>query len=319
MQMYYKVRRGWLRAVDGVSFSVEKGKALGIVGESGCGKSSVSFTILRLLPSNAKIFGGQVLFEGQDLMKLSEEAMRKIRWKKISMIFQAAVNALNPVQKIGDQLIEALQTHEEVSNEEAKQKVKELFKLVGLQAERIGNYPHEFSAGMRQRAIIAMSLICNPSLIIADEPTSALDVIIQDQIMRDIKRLQKERDITMMLISHDLALIMANCEKMTVMYAGHIMETGPQTAIYETPSHPYTCALLSSTPTIRGSGRKLIALKGTPPSLVTPPIGCRFEPRCLYAKDICKNELPEKIEVEKGHYSRCHFAKELDLRGWRKS
>lgn len=318
LEMHYHIKAGWVRAVDNISFSLEQGDALGIVGESGCGKSSLAFTILKLLPKNGHIMGGNVFFDGQDLLKLSDEEIRAVRWKKVSMIFQAAMNALNPVQKVGDQLIEALQAHEEVDEETAKNRVKELFELVEILPSRMYNYPHEFSAGMKQRAIIAMSLICNPDLIIADEPTSALDVIVQDQIMQDIKELQIKYNIAMILISHDLALIAEFCEKLAVMYAGKIFELASTESIFENTSNPYTNALLSSVPNIKGTSRKLISLPGKPPSLLTPPHGCRFEPRCKYAKEVCKQSPPEMVEVEAGHYSRCHLAKELDLKEWRK-
>jgi peptide/nickel transport system ATP-binding protein len=313
LEMHYKVRRGLVRAVDDVSFSLEMGETLGVVGESGCGKSSLAFSILRLLPKNGKIVDGQVLFQGTDLTKLPEEEMRAIRWKKISMIFQAAMNALNPVQKVGDQLIEALQIHEDMDRDEAYKRVEELFQLVGLETSRAYNYPHEFSAGMKQRAIIAMSLVCTPELVIADEPTSALDVIVQDQIVQDMKDLQKKINVSMMMISHDLALVAEACEKISVMYGGKVMELAYTADIFRDTRNPYTRALLRSTPSIRGSMHKLASLEGTPPSLVDPLPGCRFEPRCVYAKEICRKELPDLKEVEDTHFSRCHFAEDLEF------
>jgi peptide/nickel transport system ATP-binding protein len=309
LTLHYKTTKGMVQAVDKVSFSLDKGESIGLVGESGCGKSSVAMSIMKLMPSNAVIMGGEVLFEGEDILGMDEEEVRKLRWKEISMVFQAAMNALNPVISVGDQIIEAIQAHSQVSEDEAWERVRELYKLVGLDPGRGKSYPHEYSGGMKQRAIIAMSLACSPDLIIADEPTTALDVIMQDQIIQEIVELQGQLDTAMIYISHDISVIAETCGKTGVMYAGKIVEYSDTDSLFYDTLHPYTKALLSSYPSIKGKIRRLDPIPGEPPNLLNPPSGCRFCPRCPESQGVCESQEPEYLEVKKGHFVACHFAK----------
>lgn len=306
LKMSYQTSKGSISAVDNVSFRIERGETMGLVGESGCGKTSLGMCIMKLLPENARITNGKILFDGEDIVPKTEEEMRTIRWEGVSMIFQAAMNSLNPVYKVGDQIIEAILTHDNMSKEEAREKVGDLYRLVGLSPERMKNYPHEYSGGMRQRAIIAMALACDPKFIIADEPTTALDVIVQDQIIDEIINLQKKLNMTMMYISHDISVIAETCNKIGVMYAGNIIEYTDTLALFDNPLHPYTKALMSSFPSIEGPKKELKPVPGEPPNLLNPPKGCRFYPRCSYAEEICKKENPEFIEIEKDHFLACH-------------
>lgn len=306
LKMSYQTSKGSISAVDNVSFRIKRGETMGLVGESGCGKTSLGMCIMKLLPENARITNGKILFDGEDIVPKTEEEMRTIRWEGVSMIFQAAMNSLNPVYKVGDQIIEAILTHDNMSKEEAREKVGDLYRLVGLSPERMKNYPHEYSGGMRQRAIIAMALACDPKFIIADEPTTALDVIVQDQIIDEIINLQKKLNMTMMYISHDISVIAETCNKIGVMYAGNIIEYTDTLALFDNPLHPYTKALMSSFPSIEGPKKELKPVPGEPPNLLNPPKGCRFYPRCSYAEEICKKENPEFIEIEKDHFLACH-------------
>jgi len=310
LKMYYKTLRGYVKAVDDVTFRVEKGDALGLAGESGCGKTSVALTILRLLPSNARVINGGIMFEGEDILKMSKERFRKeIRWKKLSVIFQGAMNALNPVRKIGDLISEAILTHKDVSKEKALDLAGKSLDLVGIGAERIERYPHELSGGMKQRTMIAMALVCNPHLVIADEPTTALDVLIQAQVLKVMKELRQKLNLSMILISHDLSIIAETCNKCAIMYAGKIVEYGDISSIFKNPLHPYTKKLMSAFPSIFGKKRKLGFIPGFPPNLLNPPSGCRFHPRCPYAVEVCKKKEPKSIQVDKEHYVACHNIK----------
>ncbi len=306
LKVYYYSLRGIVKAVDNVSFRVNRGETLGLAGESGCGKSTLGFAILRLVPSPGRIVAGKILFDGVDLVKLPEDKLRKeFRWKRISMIFQGAMNALNPVRTIGDQIAEAITVHEpNVTKEEALKRAEELLAMVGIDPKRVKSYPHELSGGMKQRVVIAMALALNPDLVIADEPTTALDVVVQAQIMNLLKRLKRERNMALILISHDLALIAEIADRVAIMYAGKIVEQGPSDVIYESPQHPYTQLLLRSIPRLKGS-KELVWIPGQPPDLRTPPPGCRFHPRCPYAMDICKKEEPPVVEIEPDHYVAC--------------
>ncbi len=328
LSIHYKIRTGWVYAVDDVSFTINRGETMGLVGESGCGKTTTGYGIIQLLANNAYIKeGSQVLFDGTDLVTLSTEPskkyegyrriieyhpeMRKFRWKRISMIFQGAMNAFNPVFKVGDQIIEAILTHENITYEEARKRVERLYKLVGIPVDRIDNYPHEYSGGMKQRAMIAMALALNPDLIIADEPTTALDVVTQDRILGEMARLQKKHNLTMILITHDVSVVAEMAHKISVMYAGHLVEFGTAREIFKETANPYTEALMKAFPNIRGEKKRLQAIPGSPPDLSNPPKGCRFAPRCPYAKDRCLEEKPPLVEISPGHVSRCHFAEEL--------
>lgn len=314
LKMYYRSEKLFLRAVDGISFDLDKGRTLGIVGESGCGKSSVALSILRSLPENGKIVGGRILFDDENILSMPlEEFRRKIRWKRISMIFQGAMNVLDPVYKVGDQLIDVLRLHENISKSEARKKVESSFELVRLSPSRMNNYPHEFSGGMKQRAIIAMSLLCNPDLVIADEPTTALDVLVKDQIIGEMEDLQRRLGISMIYISHDMSAVYETCEKIAVIYAGKIIETAETRDLFRKAAHPYTIGLLRAIPNIHGPLRNIISLPGDPPNLLNPPQGCRFEPRCPRAESICRDKDPPQIRLSKDHYSLCHFAEDPTL------
>jgi len=309
LTLHYGVTKGAVQAVDKVSLSLDRGESLGIVGESGCGKSSVAMAIMKLMPPNAVIVGGEILFKGENILLKNDEEIRRIRWKEISMVFQAAMNALNPVISVADQIIEAIQAHDDVSETEAWEKVKELYELVGLDPSRGKSYPHEYSGGMKQRAIIAMSLACSPDLIIADEPTTALDVIMQDQIIQEIVALQDRLDMAMIYISHDISVIAETCGKTGVMYAGKIVEYADTDSLFYDTLHPYTKALLSSYPSIKGKVKRLNPIPGEPPNLLEPPVGCRFYPRCPEKEEMCENQEPEFLEVKKGHFVACHLVK----------
>ena len=439
VRVRYRTKKGDVRAVDDVSFTLERGEALGLVGESGCGKTTLALALMRLLPDNAYLPGAspllegpegvrdwpgflsrlrelgeaprptagrqlwtllpeeirgylthrsrgedlsahqtrrflealndairrpefvspelwaalpsevredeeitlliarreekgaslrevaelnrallerefpeivpqaKVLFRGENLLILSEEEMRRVRWKGIAMVFQAAMNSLNPVYRVGDQIIEAIRTHSEddFSIEEARAKVAELFELVGLNPKRMNDYPHEYSGGMRQRAVIAMALACDPAIIIADEPTTALDVIIQDRILRRLDKIREQLNMGVIYISHDIAVIAEVSHKVGIMYAGNLVEVGPTVAIFKNPHHPYTAALMSAFPSIKGEKHELTTIAGEPPNLLKPPPGCRFHPRCPYATAECREKAPSLETFEEGHRAAC--------------
>lgn len=300
--------RGVAPAVDGVSFSVKKGRILGIVGESGSGKSVTSLSVMRLLQEPAgKIMGGQILFEGQDLTKLTDKQMCKIRGRQIAMVFQEPMTALNPVYTVGEQISEIYVVQKKMKKKEAWQKATEMLRMVGIPSPetRMRVYPHQMSGGMRQRVVIAMALACDPELIIADEPTTALDVTIQAQILRLMKQLKEKTGASIMLITHDLGVIRQMSDDVIVMYCGQIVESGTVEQIFHHMSHPYTKGLLESIPTLKGDGNRLKAIDGMVPSLYDLPQGCRFHPRCPYATERCAKECPELRQVEPGHSTRC--------------
>jgi peptide/nickel transport system ATP-binding protein len=306
---YYRVMRGYVKAVEKCSFNIEKGEALGLAGESGCGKTTIALSLLRILPPGGKIIGGKIFLDGTDILQLNEDEMRReVRWKKISLVFQGAMNAMNPVVKVKDQIIEAIQLHEpHVSKKEAEERVSKLFELVGIEPSRAENYPFEFSGGMRQRAMIAMAISCNPELLIADEPGTALDVIVQAQVLKLLEELKEKLNMSLMLISHDLSLIAEICEKTAIMYAGNIVEIGDSVSIFKNPQHPYTVGLISSFPNIKSEKIKLVSIPGSPPDLLNPPQGCRFHPRCKYAMEICRKTHPELMVIDKNHMVACHL------------
>lgn len=308
LKVSFFTNNGEVQAVRGISFHLDKGEVLGVVGESGSGKSVTSMSILRLLKSTGKIVDGEINYKGQNLMDKSEKEMMKIRGNEIAMIFQDPMTSLNPVFTIGYQISEVIKRHQRVNKKIAKEKAVEMLRLVGIPSpeERYNNYPHEFSGGMRQRAMIAMALCCQPDLLIADEPTTALDVTIQAQILELMKKLKDNINTSIILITHDLGVVADACSRVIVMYGGLVMEEGTVDEIFYNPQHPYTKGLLESLPKMReGQKQKLIPIEGSPPDLSKPPKGCPFADRCPYAKDICREKQSPYYEVETGHKAMC--------------
>jgi len=297
LKLYYSTTAGAIKAVDNVSFTLEKGEALGVVGESGCGKTSLALAIMRLLPRNVDTYEGSLTFEETDLMKFSEdEYRRKVRWKKISMGFQGAMNSLNPVIRVGHQVAEPLLVNGSTDKHEAYHQAKILLETVGLPRDVFNRYPHELSGGMKQRIVIAMSLVSHPQVVILDEPTSALDVMVQAQIMNLLKRLKRELGLSAIFITHDIALASDICDRIAVMYGGEVVELGNADEVLKSPMHPYAQGLLSSIPRLR----KLVKpefIPGAPPDLIRPPVGCRFHPRCKYAFEPCSSKPPPAVHV----------------------
>jgi len=308
---HYLTMQGSVEAVSGITFTVDEGQTFGLAGESGCGKTTAALSIMGLLPSNGRIIGGEIILDGEDLLRKDERELKEVRWKKVSIVFQGAMNALNPVINVGEQIAEVILEKEEVTKAEAWGRVRELFELVELEASRVRDFPHEFSGGMRQRVMIAMALACYPKLVISDEPVTALDVIVQNQILDLMKNLQKKLNLSQILITHDLSVIAETCEKVGIMYAGKLVEYADVEPIFKRPLHPYTSALIGAYPSIVGEKRTLKFIPGAPPNLINPPKGCRFHPRCPYAKKICGREEPEYLEKEAGHFVACHFIDEL--------
>lgn len=308
LRTYFYTSMGIVRAVDGVSFDVKKGEVLGLVGESACGKSVTGFSIMRLVPSPpGKIISGEIIFDGHNLLALSDKEMQRIRGARISMSFQDPMTYLNPVFRVGDQIAEAVMLHQNLDKKEAMEVAIETMKMVQIPkaSERVMHYPHQFSGGMRQRVLLAIAICCNPLLLIADEPTTALDVIIQSEVLELIKDLKKRLGLSILLITHDLGIISDFADKIVIMYAGNIIESGETRSVFSEPKHPYTSGLLKSLPSIDMKGDKLVSISGMVPNPIHPPSGCKFHPRCPFVKEICKNERPLLQEVEKGHLSSC--------------
>jgi peptide/nickel transport system ATP-binding protein len=304
LKVYYFTSQGTVKAVDGISFTIDEGDVLGVAGESGSGKSTLGYAILGLVPPPGKIVGGRIILDGIEITSLSEDELRKIRWSKVSMVFQGALNILNPVLRIGDQIAEILMHHKGLSKKEALEIAAQHLKLLGLSPDILRRYPHELSGGMKQRVVIAMALLLKPRLVIVDEPTTALDVVIQAQIMNLLKQLKEQERVSMMFITHDLSLIAEIANKIAIMYAGKVVELGSADNIFERSLHPYTQGLIRSIPSLKHR-RALTWIPGAPPDLRNPPPGCRFHPRCPYAMDVCKREEPLLIDVEKGHSVSC--------------
>jgi oligopeptide/dipeptide ABC transporter ATP-binding protein len=304
--------RGTVKVLDGLDLEVERGRILGLVGESGSGKSVTAYSIMRLVRPPGRIEGGEIRFEGRDLLALSEREMRRVRGREISMIFQDPRGYLDPVTRIGSLLAEIYQTHERVSRRQAKTRALEMVNTVGLPAaERVmRSYPHELSGGMAQRAMIALALACSPKLLIADEPTTALDVTIQIQIIRLLAMLRERFGLTIILITHNLNVVAEVCDDVAVMYAGEIVELGPAVEIFERPRHPYTVSLLAARPTIVRDER-LADIPGGVPDLLEPPSACRFSPRCFMAERVCFEKAPALRVLRPSHHSRCHFAERV--------
>lgn len=309
LRTYFFTDSGVVKAVDGISYSVKRGETFGLVGESGCGKSVSALSILRLIPSPpGKIVSGEILFEGKDLLKISEEEIRGIRGNQIAMVFQEPMTSLNPVLTIGVQIGEVLQLHRGLDRKEARAETIRLLRMVGIPDpdRRIDDYPHQFSGGMRQRVMIAMALSCNPKLLIADEPTTAVDVTIQAQLLEIIKELTSTSETAVILITHNLGVVARHVNRMAVMYAGRIVEMGPSIKIYSRPKHPYTIGLLASVPRLdQPRKERLIPIEGQPPDLSQLPPGCPFSPRCSYRMERCLKENPELKEMEEDHLIAC--------------
>ena len=305
--MNYETGNGMVSAVADVSFTLHRGQSLGLVGESGCGKTSIALSLMRLLASNARILDGVIMLDGEDLLSLDEEQMRRRRWADLSMVFQGAMSSWNPVYTVGEQIRETMDIHWDPrpTTAQARAKIEELFRLVGVDPEMMDRYPHEYSGGMKQRAVIAMALACDPKVIIADEPTTALDVIVQDQILGELAKIQAELGMSIIYISHDIAVIAEITDLIGVMYAGKLVELGQTRDVFARPRHPYTWLVLSSTPSITGPRRILAPLEGEPPNLLDPATGCRFHPRCPFATQQCIDHEPPLEDLAPGHAVAC--------------
>lgn len=311
----FKTKRGTADALDHVSLAIPVGSSVGLVGESGCGKSTLMKAAIGVLADNAEITAGSVFYHDLDLVSAPAETVRRKRWAGISMITQSALNALNPVKKVGDQIVEAIRAHRSMPRREAWARAEEMLELVGVDPKRAREFPHQFSGGMRQRAIIAMSLVLQPDLVLADEPTTSLDVIVQDQIFRKIRTLQEELGFSLLLVTHDLGVVIENCDRIAVMYAGQVVEEGPVDKVVNTPFHPYTLGLKNSLPRIDAVSEP-IAIPGAPPDPVEMPPGCRFAPRCPFAQAACLSTRPELTPVGQGQRAACIRREEIPaLRG----
>ena len=313
LKVHYTSEGRVIHAVNDVSFSLNKGETLGLVGETGAGKTTIAKSVLRILPQPpAEVESGEIFLEGKDLLKLSEDEMRKIRGRRIAMIFQDPMTALNPVMRVGKQIAEGIALHEKISAKEAEEKAKKMMEMVGIPASRYRDYPHQFSGGMKQRVVIAMALSCSPDLLLADEPTTALDVTIQAQVLDIIRSLQKEFATSMIMITHDLGIVAENCDNVAVVYAGEVVEYGSREEIFDNPLHPYTIGLFGSLPDINSDVERLSPIAGMPPDAANLPSGCAFAPRCPYADEKCKS-VPVGLERMEGtHCCRCIHSRRMD-------
>ncbi len=309
----YNTKAGAVHAVEDITFNLKKGESIGLVGESGCGKTTLAKSFMRLLPENGVISGGEIIYKGNDIVKMSKEEIRRLRLNEIAMISQSAMNALNPVYTVGDQIIEGIMAHSDMNREQARKRTEEVFGIIGLKPDRMNAYPHQMSGGMKQRAIIAMALSLNPSLIIADEPTTALDVVVQDRILKQIGNVLKEFGSSMVFITHDIAVVSEICETIIVMYGGKIMEKASTKVFFKEPFHPYSLGLQNASPSIMDIGKELISIPGTPPNLLLEQPGCRFKDRCPFREERCMTEDPELVSVDGGeHLIACHFPERVD-------
>lgn len=312
LTVHYVTVDGTVHAVENLNLTLPEGKTLGLVGETGAGKTTTVKAIMQILPDPpAKILSGEVFFNGEDILKKNKKAMRKIRGKQISMIFQDPMTSLNPVITVGEQIMEVIRLHDKkLSKKDAYTKACEMLELVGIKADRAGDYPHQFSGGMKQRVIIAMALACNPKLLIADEPTTALDVTIQAQVLELMRKLKAQYQTSMIMITHDLGIVAEICDYVAVMYAGEIVEYGNREQLFHRPSHPYTKGLFACIPNLMEEETALIPIEGMTPDPTNLPSGCRFHPRCPYAVDECSKTNPDSREIEKGHYVKCLIKEE---------
>ncbi len=308
LSVHYKIREGEVKAVEEAVLNVERGNAVAIVGESGCGKTTLAHTIIRLLPSNAVVKRGEIKLNGVSILEMPEEEFRnEVRWRKVSYVPQGSFNALNPVIKVSNQIAEALTSHGEVDEEEARARSKKLLNLVGIKDEMADAYPHELSGGMKQRTVIAMALACEPELLIADEPTTALDVIVQAQIISLLKSLIERLDLSLILITHDISLATSICDQTVVMYAGNMMEMRDSKDFIETPLQPYSKLLIETLPRMSGAKKNLVTISGSLPDLRNPPLGCKFHPRCPFARRRCRVTKPSLKALKGGGYVACHY------------
>jgi peptide/nickel transport system ATP-binding protein len=306
LKVNYLTTDGVVKAVDGVSFKIQPGEVVGLAGESGSGKSTIAHAILRILHPPALITGGQVLFEEMDILKMDELELEQFRWKEISIVFQSAMNALNPVMKIRDQITDVM-LHHGMSKSEAGERAIELFDLVGIEPARLDSYPHQLSGGMRQRVVIAIALSLNPPLLILDEPTTALDVVVQKDILEQITLLRQQLGFSILFITHDLSLLVEISTHISIMYAGELVEKAPARELFENPQHPYTLGLINSFPSISGLEQKLSGIPGSPPNLISPPSGCKFHPRCPRVLPICSQIVPVTRQISSNHSLACHL------------
>ena len=301
-------RRGPAKAVDDIGFCIEENKTLGLIGESGCGKTTTAMSLMKFIKPPGKIVGGSIRYMGNDIVPMTDEQIRRLRGKEISIVRQEAQNALNPVLTIGKQITEMILEHESVTRETALARAKKQLNLVGISDQRINSFPHEFSGGMKQRAMAAIATACNPKFLILDEPTTGLDVVVQRQILVMLRNLKKELNLTAVFISHDLSVVAETCDRVAVMYAGKIMEESDTVSLYQNPLHPYSKALIGAYPSLKGKRRQLKSIPGSPPGLIDPPSGCRFTPRCELAQSICSQEEPA-VKTTDGRCVACHMVK----------
>lgn len=314
LKMYYESEEGYVQAADNINLQLDRGETLGLVGESGSGKTTIARSIIRLLPDNAEVIDGSIDFDGTDITELTDRELRdQIRWQEVSMIPQNAMNGFDPVYTVGQQIVQVIRHHEDgVSKQEARERARELFGELGIDPDRIDDYPHQFSGGMAQRAMIALALCLDPALILADEPTTALDVVIQDRILETIKDMQEDINSAMILITHDISVVSETSDRIAVCYGGRIVEQADAETIIDNPRHPYTLGLRNAFPDIAEDDSELISIPGTPPELVEPGEGCRFAPRCPFAEEECLQRTPEPIEYDDGHIVECHRADEAE-------
>jgi peptide/nickel transport system ATP-binding protein len=308
LQVDYLTEHGQIRAVDGVSFDLAPGEILGLAGESGSGKSTIAQALLRILPPPAVIRGGSVRFEGREILTLGESELQALRWSRIAMVFQSAMNALHPVLTIGEQLTDVLRIHRGIEGSEARDRAAAMLQRVGIPVDRLDGHAHQLSGGMRQRVGIALALILEPALVLLDEPTTALDVMVEREILEQIRSLQRERGFAVLFITHDLERMLEFSDRVAVLYAGRLAEIGPAAAVEAAPSHPYTRGLLHAFPRVHADAREIRSIPGTPPSLASPPPGCRFHPRCALAEPRCGVQVPALVTIGEGHASACHLA-----------
>ena len=308
LKLYFMTRRGPAKAVDNIGFSIEKKETLGLIGESGCGKTTTAMALMKFIKPPGQIIGGSIRFMGNDIVPMTDEQIRQLRGKEISIVRQEAQNALNPVLTIGKQITEMILEHEPVTRETALARAKKQLNLVGINDQRISSYPHEFSGGMKQRVMAAIATACNPKFLILDEPTTGLDVVVQRQILMMLRNLKDELGLTAVFISHDLSVVAETCDRVAVMYAGKIMEESDTIALYKTPLHPYSKALIRAYPSLKGERRQLKSIPGVPPSLSDPPPGCRFAPRGELAQDMCSQDEPAVNTID-GRRVACHMVK----------